>query len=104
MSIEGSLKRTPLFESHLDSGGRLINFAGWEMPVQYSGILSEVRKVREGSGMFDVSHMGQIFLDGNDAEYLTNKLVSSNNKLILKYMVGNNVKFIDCSCNGIRKS
>ena len=57
MSIEKSLKRTPLFESPLDSGGKVIDFAGWEMPVQYSGILREVRELREGSGMFDVSHM-----------------------------------------------
>ena len=76
MSIEGSLKRTPLFESHLDSGGRLINFAGWEMPVQYSGILSEVRKVREGSGMFDVSHMGRLELSGEGAQLLLNRVLS----------------------------
>ena len=76
MSIEGSLKRTPLFESHLNSGGRLIDFAGWEMPVQYSGILNEVRKVREGSGMFDVSHMGRLELSGEGAELLLNRVLS----------------------------
>ena len=76
MSIEKSLKRTPLFESHLDSGGKVIDFAGWEMPVQYSGILSEVREVREGSGMFDVSHMGRLELSGQGAELLLNSVLS----------------------------
>ncbi len=76
MSFEGPLKRTSLFESHLDSGGRLIDFAGWEMPVQYSGILGEVSKVRQSSGIFDVSHMGRLELSGRDAELLLNRVLS----------------------------
>ncbi len=58
------LKRTPLYDTHLRLGARLVPFAGWEMPVQYSGILDEVRAVRETAGMFDVSHMGELAIVG----------------------------------------
>jgi len=53
------LKRTPLFENHIAAGGRMVDFAGWEMPVQYAGVIEEVRAVREQCGVFDVSHMAQ---------------------------------------------
>ena len=56
--------RTPLHDSHVALGGRMVDFAGWEMPVQYSGILDEHRSVREGAGMFDISHMGEFFVNG----------------------------------------
>jgi aminomethyltransferase len=56
------LKRTPLFELHRAAGGRLVPFAGYEMPVQYAGILAECKAVREAAGIFDVSHMGQAHL------------------------------------------
>jgi aminomethyltransferase len=58
------MKRTPLFAIHQSAGARLVDFAGWEMPVQYQGILAEHRAVRERAGLFDVSHMGQIELRG----------------------------------------
>jgi aminomethyltransferase len=60
--------RTPLYDAHLRYGGRIVEFAGWEMPVQYSGIISEHRAVREAAGLFDVSHMGEISFKGVDAE------------------------------------
>ncbi len=60
-------KRTPLYERHLELGARMIEFGGWEMPVQYSGILEEHRAVREKAGLFDVSHMGEIQVSGKDA-------------------------------------
>jgi len=56
--------RTPLFNHHKDSGAKIVDFAGWQMPIQYSGILSEHKAVRENVGIFDVSHMGQIFVKG----------------------------------------
>lgn len=59
--------RTSLYERHIALGGRVIDFAGWEMPVQYSGILDEHRAVRESSGMFDISHMGEFFVRGAEA-------------------------------------
>jgi aminomethyltransferase len=62
-----SIKRTPLYELHRELGAKLIDFGGWEMPVQYSGILEEHRAVRERVGLFDVSHMGEIEFSGPDA-------------------------------------
>lgn len=61
-------QRTALFEKHLAAGGRIVDFAGWEMPVQYTGILDEHRAVREEVGMFDISHMGEFFVRGANAE------------------------------------
>ncbi len=62
-----SLKRTPLYELHRELGAKLIDFGGWEMPVQYAGILEEHRAVRERVGIFDVSHMGELEVSGGDA-------------------------------------
>ena len=61
------LKRTPLYEQHRALGARLVEFGGWEMPVQYSGILDEHRAVRTHAGLFDVSHMGEFKVEGPDA-------------------------------------
>jgi len=60
----GTLHRTCLYEEHLRLGARMVSFAGWEMPLQYSGIVEEHRAVRERAGMFDVSHMGRIEVHG----------------------------------------
>jgi aminomethyltransferase len=62
-----SLKRTPLYEQHLALGARIVEFGGWEMPVQYSSILDEHRAVRTHAGLFDVSHMGEFKVEGTDA-------------------------------------
>lgn len=67
MSAAGPLKRTPLFEVHRQLGARMVPFGGWEMPVQYAGILEEHRAVREQAGLFDVSHMGEIEITGPGA-------------------------------------
>ena len=73
------LKRTPIFESHVEAGARIVPFAGWEMPVQYEGVIAEHQAVRSAIGLFDISHMGILdfagdavptFLDG----ILTNKV------------------------------
>jgi aminomethyltransferase len=63
----GQLKRTPLYEEHHALGARLVEFGGWEMPVQYSGILEEHQAVRTHAGLFDVSHMGEFKVEGADA-------------------------------------
>jgi aminomethyltransferase len=60
-------KRTPLFSLHRELGAKMVDFGGWEMPVQYEGILEEHRAVRERVGLFDVSHMGEFELTGPDA-------------------------------------
>ncbi|HKS71359.1 MAG TPA: glycine cleavage system aminomethyltransferase GcvT [Ktedonobacterales bacterium] len=62
-----ALKRTPLFERHRALGARLVEFGGWEMPVQYSGILEEHKAVRQRAGLFDVSHMGEFRVEGAGA-------------------------------------
>jgi aminomethyltransferase len=59
--------RTPLYDRHAALGGRIIDFAGWELPVQYSSILEEHRAVRERAGVFDVSHMGELWVTGDAA-------------------------------------
>jgi aminomethyltransferase len=61
------LKRTPLYDEHLKLGARMVEFGGWEMPVQYSGIVEEHRAVRTYAGLFDVSHMGEFKVEGSDA-------------------------------------
>ena len=59
--------RTPLYDRHVALGAKIIPFAGWEMPVQYSGILNEHRTVRTAAGLFDLGHMGQVSITGRDA-------------------------------------
>jgi len=75
---EGPLKRTPLYEEHKKLGGRLVPFAGWEMPVQYKGIVEEHRAVRTAAGLFDVSHMGEIELEGEHAAAVVDYLVTGD--------------------------
>ena len=58
-----TLKRTPLFAAHQRLGGKLIEFGGWEMPVQYSSIVDEHLCVRKSAGIFDISHMGEVLVN-----------------------------------------
>jgi len=64
MTSATTLRRTPLYETHKKYGGRIVDFHGWELPVQYEGILKEHQAVRSAVGLFDVSHMGQIWARG----------------------------------------
>jgi aminomethyltransferase len=73
-----SLKRTPLYEEHRALGARLVEFSGWEMPVQYSSILEEHRAVRTRAGLFDVSHMGEFKIEGPDAFAFLQHLVPND--------------------------
>jgi aminomethyltransferase len=70
--------RTPLHDQHLAAGGRIVEFAGWEMPVQYTGILQEHKAVRESCGVFDISHMGEFFVDGPGATAWLDSLLTNN--------------------------
>src|SRR3954471_2861670 len=63
----GSLKKTPLNARHRALGARMVEFGGWDMPVEYSGITEEHLAVRTRAGLFDVSHMGEIEIAGRDA-------------------------------------
>ena len=62
-----SLSQTCLHDEHVKLGAKMVDFAGWHMPIQYTGIVSEHKSVRERVGIFDVSHMGQIFISGDEA-------------------------------------
>lgn len=70
------MKRTPLYDRHVALGGRIVPFAGWEMPIQYQGIVEETRAVRQRAGLFDVSHMGRVFLTGPDAGALLRRVLT----------------------------
>jgi len=72
------LKRTPLYEQHRALGARIVEFGGWEMPVQYSGILQEHQAVRTHAGLFDVSHMGEFKVEGSDALAFLQELVPND--------------------------
>lgn len=61
------LQRTPLYERHVALGAKMVEFAGWSMPVQYDGLVQEHRRVREAAGLFDVSHMGELYFEGASA-------------------------------------
>jgi aminomethyltransferase len=65
--MDAPLKRTPLFKLHVEAGARMVPFAGWEMPVQYTSIIEEHRTVRTAVGLFDVSHMGEFEVEGPHA-------------------------------------
>jgi aminomethyltransferase len=72
------LKCTPLRDFHVAHGGRLVDFAGWEMPVQYRSILEEHKAVRRAAGLFDVSHMGEVDVRGPEAGRFLNHLVTND--------------------------
>ena len=72
------VKKTYLHEKHIELGAKMVDFAGWHMPVQYRSIIEEHKNVRENVGLFDVSHMGEVFVVGEDAEEFLNKLVPQN--------------------------
>src|SRR5919107_5970833 len=73
-----TLKRTPLYDRHVAAGAKLVPFAGWEMPVQYTGIREEHLNVRSHAGIFDVSHMGEIETTGPDAQKFLQRILSND--------------------------
>jgi aminomethyltransferase len=73
-----TLQRTPLYDRHVALGARMVPFAGWEMPVQYEGVIQEHRAVRTDAGVFDVSHMGELDVEGPRAHELLQGLLSND--------------------------
>src|SRR5205809_1246203 len=73
-----TLQRTPLHDRHAALGARMVPFAGWEMPVQYEGVIPEHRAVRADAGVFDVSHMGEIEVEGPTAQELLQSTLSND--------------------------
>ena len=78
MSTNTLLKRTSLFETYKKYGAKVIDFGGWELPVQFSSILEEHEAVRKKAGLFDVSHMGEVLVTGRSAESYINYLVTND--------------------------
>ncbi|MCL4531954.1 MAG: glycine cleavage system aminomethyltransferase GcvT [Actinobacteria bacterium] len=78
MSVESELRRTPLYDLHLAAGAKMVEFGGWLMPVQYAGIIAEHKKVREAAGIFDLSHMGRVYVGGGDAERFLQMLATND--------------------------
>src|ERR1700758_1032869 len=72
------MRRTALYDRHVAAGAKLVDFAGWEMPVQYTGVREEHIAVREAAGIFDVSHMGEIETSGPQAAELLQRLLSND--------------------------
>ncbi len=78
--IKLNLKRTPLHALQLAQNAKMVDFAGWEMPIEFAGIISEHKQVRSAAGLFDVSHMGEILISGPQAENMVQRLVTSDVK------------------------
>lgn len=78
------LKRTPLFDSYAKYGGKTIDFGGWDLPVQFSSIKAEHEAVRTKAGLFDVSHMGEVFVEGSESlAYLQNLVTNDVSKVVI---------------------
>src|SRR6516162_8613825 len=88
------LRRTPIHEEHVKLGGRMVPFAGYEMPVQYTGIVDEHTAVRTAAGLFDVSHMGRLELTGEHALAVVDYLVTNDVKKL-----ADGQALYTCCCN-----
>jgi len=76
--VAATLRRTPLYDRHVAAGAKLVPFAGWEMPVQYQGVIAEHKAVRTDAGVFDVSHMGELEVEGPTAVQLLQHVLSND--------------------------
>ena len=94
MSDATPCRRTSLYDQHVALGGRMVPFAGWEMPVQYSGIVDEHKAVRTAAGMFDVSHMGELRLRGEYSAHVVDYLVTNDAKKL-----SDRQAMYTCCCN-----
>ena len=72
------MRRTPLYDEHSGLGGKIIDFGGWELPVQYSGIIQEHEAVRNIAGLFDVSHMGEFTAKGPRAQDFVQAVITND--------------------------
>jgi len=91
------LKRTPLFATHQKLGGKLVEFGGWEMPVQYTSIMDEHQAVRTAAGLFDISHMGELEISGPAAVSFLNQTLTND---ISKLDVGQGQYTLMCNARG----
>jgi aminomethyltransferase len=84
-SVTRMLKRTPFYEFHVKAGGKMVDFAGWDMPIMYRGIVDEHVQTRTKGSIFDVSHMGRLYFTGKDAEAFLNYVFTRD---VLQMKVG----------------
>src|SRR5271169_4323721 len=91
------MKRTPLFAAHQKLGGKLIEFGGWEMPVQYTSIVEEHLAVRSAAGLFDISHMGEVSVSGSGAAAFLNQTLCND---IARLSVGQGQYTLMCNERG----
>jgi aminomethyltransferase len=97
VTIEQTLKRTPLYAAHQKLGARLVEFGGWEMPVQYTSIVDEHQAVRAAAGIFDISHMGEVFVTGSAALDFLNATLTND---LRKCEVGRGQYTLLCNASG----
>lgn len=81
------MKKTPLYEKHVEQKGKIIDFGGWALPVEYSGIIFEHEAVRNKAGLFDVSHMGEVTVVGEDAEKYIQNMVTNDISVLDNYQI-----------------
>jgi aminomethyltransferase len=91
------LKRTPFYDFHVSAGAKLVDFAGWEMPLLYRGIVDEHEQTRRSGSLFDVSHMGRLTFSGRDAQTFLNRVLTRN---ITDQAVGQSRYSLVCNENG----
>jgi aminomethyltransferase len=91
------LLRTPLYDFHVSTGAKLVDFAGWEMPIYYRGILEEHLQTRASGSLFDVSHMGRLHITGKDAVPLLNRVATRN---VAEQRVGQSRYSLVCNAAG----
>jgi len=93
--VTETLKRTSLFETHKAAGARIVPFAGWEMPVQYEGVIPEHKAVRSAAGLFDVSHMGEFIVEGAGATAFLDGLLTNDVTKVVDGQAQYNVMLYD---------
>jgi aminomethyltransferase len=91
------LKRTPFYDFHVSAGAKLVDFAGWEMPILYRGILDEHEQTRKSGSLFDVSHMGRLTFAGKDAQAFLNRILTRN---VTDQVVGQSRYSLVCNESG----
>jgi len=87
-------KQTPLYQAHVDAGGKIVDFAGWELPIHYGSLVEEHKAVRSSAGVFDVSHMTVVDVTGADAQTFLRKLLTND---VAKLTLGS--ALYSCMCN-----
>ena len=76
--MDSSIKKTPLYDVHIDLGAKIVDYYSFKMPLQYDSIISEHKSARSNAGLFDISHMGEIIIDGKEATEIVQKIITND--------------------------